>query len=323
MRRSLLVLAASLASPLVLAAQTPYPECNQPLIIASQQNINICNAAIDGAEIFHPVAGMLVSGGNPVLGSVRTFGGFPHFALTARVNATQLVTPDLNYDGVGGTVGKSDELFAPAPVIEAAVGVLPGFGPNGFLSLDLLGSAQLLPTKQVDGLSVDKDATKIGEIALGLGIGARVGVLRGGGPIPTVTVSAMKRSIPRITYGDVPGGDQYAFSVDLDATNIRAVAGYKLALFSVGAGVGYDKYSSDARITFQDQLLPAPITVRYDLDNSRTLAFLTAGLDLAVVSIGAEVGYQLGKDETYKTNFQGIDPTENRLFASGGIRFSF
>lgn len=170
---------------------------------------------------------------------------------------------------------------------------------------------------------MDKDATKIGEIALGLGYGARVGVIRGRGFIPSVTVSAMKRSIPRITYGDVAGGDQYAYSVDLDATNLRAVAGYRLALLNVGVGVGYDKYTSEAIITFEDQLLAAPITVRHDLENSRNLAFLTASLDMPVVKIGAELGYQLGKDETYKTDFQGIDPSANRLFGSAGIRFSF
>ena len=323
MRRSVMFLAAALAAPLSLTAQTPYSACNQPLITASQQNINICNAAIDGAEIFHPVAGILVSGGNPVLGSVGTLGGLPHFAITARGNATQLVTPDLDYDGTGTTVPRSDKLFAPAPVIEAAVGIIRGLGPSGFLSIDLLGSASLLPTSQIDGLSVDKDATKIGEIALGLGYGARVGVIRGRGFIPSVTVSAMKRSIPRITYGDVAGGDQYAYSVDLDATNLRAVAGYRLALLNVGVGVGYDKYTSEAIITFEDQLLAAPITVRHDLENSRNLAFLTASLDLPVVKIGAELGYQLGKDETYKTDFQGIDPSANRLFGSAGIRFSF
>ena len=135
-----------------VSAQTPYPQCSasgsSPL---HRQDINVCNAAVDGAEIFHPVAGLLVSGGNPVLGSIGTLGGFGHFALTARVNATELKTPDLNYDGSGGTtVAQGDKIFAPAPLVEAAVGVFKGVGPSGFSAIDLLGSAQLLPTNQVE-----------------------------------------------------------------------------------------------------------------------------------------------------------------------------
>lgn len=326
MRHHAVLLAATLAVlPAVGQAQTPYPECNQPLIIASQDNINVCNAALDGAEVFHPVAGLLVSGGNPVLGGVGTLGGFPHFAFTARVNGTKLQTPDLNYDGsTGTTVGKDTDIFAPAPLVEAALGIFKGVGPSGLLAVDVLGSAQLLPTNQIDNLTVDKSARNIGSVALGLGYGVRVGVFKGKAIIPSVTVAVMHRDIPRITFGDVAGGDQYSFSTDLHATNLRAVAGYKLALLSVGAGLGWDKYTSKARIAFENQAVPGTtLNVARDLDNTRTMAFLTAGLNLAVVNIGAEIGYQFGKDQNLKTTFDGNNPADNRLFAGGGIRFTF
>jgi hypothetical protein len=325
MRRPLTVLVALVAAPVALSAQsTPYPECNQAAIVLDQQNINVCNAAVDGAQVFHPVAGLLVSGGNPVLGSVSGLGGFGHFSLTARVNATRLRTPDLNYDGSGGTtVAQADQLIAPAPLVEAAIGVFKGV--NGFLSIDALGSAQLIPTNAVDNLSVDKDARKIGDIALGLGYGVRIGALPGRAIIPSVVVSVMRRDIPRITYGDVStGGDNYSYSLDLHATNLRAVAGYKLALFNVGAGLGWDKYTGDARVSFEDQAIPGTtLRVKTDLDNTRTMAFLTAGLDLPVVRIGAELGYQFGKDQNLKTTFSGNDPSKSRLFAGGGLALSF
>jgi hypothetical protein len=323
MRRSLVVLAAFAAAPAVLLAQQAYPECNQALIIVSQQNVNVCNAAVDGAQLFHPVAGLLVSGGNPVLGSVSGLGGFGHFSFTARVNATRLRTPDLNYDGSGGTtVGQADKLIAPAPLVEAAIGIFKGV--NGFLSIDALGSAQLIPVNVVDNLSVDKNARKIGDIALGLGYGARVGVLPGRAIIPSVVVSVMRRDIPRITYGNTSGGDNYSYGIDLHATNLRAVAGYHLSMFNVGAGLGWDKYTGNARISFEDQAVPGTVlSVKTDLDNSRTMAFLTAALDLAVVKIGAEAGYQFGKDQKLKTTFSGNDPSKSRLFAGGGVTFAF
>lgn len=324
MRRTLILSTLLLAAPSLATAQSAYSECSDPRIGLSQQNINLCNAGVDASNIFHPVAGLLISGGNPVLGSIKTLGGFPHLSLTARVNATKISTPDLSYDGTGTNVSEDENIFAPAPLVEGALGILKGFGPTGIFSLDLLASAQLLPTDQIDGVSVDKDARKIGDIALGLGIGARVGVLNGKGPIPTVTVSGMVRSIPKITVGDVAGGDQSQFGVDLKATNLRAIAGYKLTVLVVGLGLGYDKYTGDADILIEDQaIIGPPIAVKVDLDNSRTMAFLTGALDFPVVKIGVEIGYQFGKDDNLRTTFEGSDPTDKRLFAGAGLRFSF
>jgi hypothetical protein len=326
MRRSTVVLTLLLSCAFAsVSAQTPYPQCSafgSPPFTSN--DVNVCNAAVDGARVFHPVAGLLVSGGNPVLGGIGTLGGFGHFALTARVNATELKTPDLNYTGAGTTVAQGDKIFAPAPLVEAAVGVFGGVGPSGLLAIDLLGSAQLLPTTQVSGLSVDKNARKIGSIALGLGYGARVGVLKGRAIIPSVTVSAMRRSIPKLTFGDVAGGDQYSFSTNLNATNLRAVAGYRIALLAVGAGLGWDKYTGNVDATFAPSGGGASQSAQtIELDNSRTMAFLTAALDLPIVKIGAEIGYQLGKDQNLKTTFTGNDPSKSRLFAGGGLRFTF
>lgn len=322
MRGLSLVLVALLVAPSAASAQTPYAECDKPLIILDQQNVNICNAAVDGADIFHPVAGLLISGGNPVLGSFKSLGGLGHFSITARVNATRVRSPDLDFDGSTTNVPQADKIIAPAPLVEAALGIFKGM--NGLLSIDLLGSAQLIPADKIDNFSVDKGARKIGDIALGLGYGARIGVLPGHSIIPSVVVSVTRRDIPRLTYGNTSGGDTYSFGVDLHATNLRAMAGYDLGIFNLGAGLGWDKYTGDARITFENQNVPGTtITVNTDLENTRTMAFLNAALDFSFVKIGAEAGYQFGKDKNYKTTFAGNDPTDNRLFAGGGLTFSF
>ncbi len=321
MRRPFVVVAALALAPALVSAQAPYAECNQPLIIVDQQNVNICNAAVDGANLFHPVAGLLVSGGNPVLGSFKGLGGLGHFSLTARVNATRVRSPDLGYDGTGTTVPQADKVIAPAPLVEAGLGIYRGM--NGLLSIDLLGSAQLIPADKIDNFSVDKDARKIGDVALGLGYGARIGVLAGKAIVPSVVVSVMRRDIPRITYGNTTGGDNYSFGIDLHTTNLRAMAGYDLGLFNVGAGLGWDKYTGDARITFENQNVPGTISVKTDLDNSRTLVFANAGLDFGVGRLTAEAGYQLGKDHSLRTTFTGNDPGDSRLFGGAGLTFSF
>ena len=279
----------------------------------------ICDAAVDGTRTFHPVAGLLVSGGNPVIGTANTLGGLGHFSVTARANAADVVLPDPEYDGSTGTVPSSEELYAPVPVLEGAAGIYEGL-PSGLLSIDVLASAQLVPTDVVDGLSVDPDARHIGDVALGIGYGVRVGLLRDDGPLPAVSVSAMRRHVPRLAYGDLGTGDRFRYSVDLEATNLRLVASKQLAAFQLAAGIGWDRYTGEAEIQLRDG---PDALIGLDLEESRTMAFINAGLDLAAVSLVGEAGYQGGRDEELSTDFEDYDTTDGKFFAGLGLRLSF
>ena len=279
----------------------------------------VCEAALDGTRAFHPVAGLLVSGGNPVLGTAGTLGGLRRFSITARANAADVVLPDPEYDGAAGDVPSSEELYAPVPVLEGAAGVYEGL-PSGLLSIDLLASAQLLPTDQVDDLAVDAEARRIGDVALGLGYGVRVGLLRDDGPLPAVSLSAMRRHLPRLAYRDLDGGDEFRYGVDLQATNLRLVASKQLAAFQLAAGLGWDRYTGDADV----QLRERPDTpIEVELKESRTLAFVNVGVDLAAVSIVGEAGYQGGRDQELSTDFEDYDTTSGKFFAGLGLRLGF
>jgi hypothetical protein len=279
----------------------------------------VCDAAVDATRAFHPVAGLLVSGGNPVIGTANTLGGLGHFSVTARANAADVVLPDPEYDGSAGEVPSRDELYAPVPLLEGAAGIYEGL-PSGLLSIDLLASAQLLPTDQVEGLSVDPDARHIGDVALGFGYGVRIGVLRDEGPLPAVSVSAMRRHIPTLAYGDLEDGDEFRYGVDLKATNLRLVASKQLAALQLAAGVGWDRYTGDASIQLQDH----PGTrAALDLKESRTLAFINAGLDLAAVSLVGEAGYQSGREQELSTEFEDYDTTDGKFFLGFGLRVGF
>jgi len=283
----------------------------------------VCSAAIDGTRALHPIAGLLVSGGNPVLGTANTLGGLGRFSVTARANAAHVVLPDVNYDGSTTTVPASDESFAPTPLVEVAAGIYGGM-PSGLLAIDFLGSAQLLPTDQIDHLTVESGARRIGDVALGLGYGVRVGVLRENGPLPAIAVSIMRRDLPRLAYGDLADGDQYNYAVNLHATNLRVVASKQLAIFDVAVGLGWDKYTGDASVQFRD-----PVTslvqpkIPFDLNQSRALAFLDGGVNLSVVTLLGEVGYQGSKDQKLSTDFEDFDTTKGKFFASFGLRVGF
>lgn len=325
MRKFALVSLAFIASTSPLRAQShTAPSQNSECTAYNGQAGNVCNAAVDGTRIFHPVAGLLVSGGNPVIGTAASLGGFPHFAITARVNAVKVQLPDLNYDGTSNTVPLDKEIVAPAPLVEAGLGIWKGMS-GGLLSIDALGSAQLLPTTQIDNLTVDPDARKIGSIALGLGYGARIGILKGSFPIPAVSVSVMKRTIPQIQYGDLADPNQdYQYAVDLQATNLRLIASTRVVFINLAAGFGWDKYVGDATIAFRDPLtnIPQP-PINIKMDQTRTMLFANAMLDFPVVKIAGEIGYQGGKDQNLSTDFQGFDEAKGRLFGGVGIRIGF
>ncbi len=306
--------AVALAAPLL--AQTS--ECSA----YSGNSEKVCAAAVDGTRAFHPILGMLVSGGNPTIGSAATLGGVGHASLTLRANASNVVLPDLDYTGSSSTV-PGEEALVPAPMVEGALGIYRGMS-GGLFAVDLLGSALLLPTEQMSNFSVDADSRRVGNIAIGLGYGARVGLMRGTGPLPHISVSAMRRDVPTIIYGDVAGGNTYGYSMNLHGTNLRLIASKQVAVLDLAGGLGWDKYTGNAIIQFRD-----PITstlqpnVPVNLNNSRVLGFVDAGLSLSMVRLTGEVGYQGGKDQNLSTDFENLDTTQGKFFAGLGLRVSF
>jgi hypothetical protein len=313
MRRVVVLAAVSLVPSL----QAQNPECSIYALVQEQAG-RVCNAAVDGARAFHPIVGLLTSGGNPVLGRAGSLGGLGRFAITARVNATHVVLPDLSYDGSTGVVGKDDELFFPSPLVEGALGLVGG---RGIVGLDLLASAQLLPTGIVDGLEVDPGATNIGSVALGFGFGARVSLFENAGPLPGVSVSLMRRSIPRVSYGDLAAGDDYAYAADVQAWNLRLLAGRQVSLLALSVGLGHDWYDGEASARFREPVTGIVVPIDLELNTSRTMAFADAGLDFRHVRIVAEAGYQFGKDQNITTVFQDFDPASGRFFAAAGLQF--
>src|SRR5437773_3409650 len=165
MRRLGVIVLALASAVRGLSAQEPQCQNVNPQAQAA------CNTMVDATKAFHPLAGMIVSGGNPVLGTAGTLGGFGHVSATLRVNAIKASLPNPD-SAARNPVPSSFNGYLPAPVIDAAVGLHGGQG-GGLLSIDGLASAVLLPASRVRGMSVDPGAPKVGDVALGLGYGAR------------------------------------------------------------------------------------------------------------------------------------------------------
>ncbi len=312
----LVLLLAGTASPL-------FAQNSECAAFSTTQNARqSCDAAVDLTRAYHPVAGLLISGGNAVLGAGSSMGGLGKFAITLRANAAHVVIPELAVDA-GNNVAQHDRVLAPAPLLEAAVGLFPGLA-GGVLSVDALAAAQLVPNeKLVSDIRVDPGAPRIGPVSLGIGFGARVGILGERGALPGISVSIMRRSVPEIGFGNLAAGDELAADVKLRATNLRLVATRRIAVLTVSAGAGWSRYTGSAVASFVDPATSQPRTIAVDLDQSRTLVFADAGLDLKVLKIVGEIGHQSGKDQQLITTFQGFDDTRGTTFYSAAIRFGF
>src|SRR5256886_16032429 len=110
------------------------PQCNN---IAFPGATEACNTAVDAVRAFYPLAGMIVTGGNPVLGSGGTLGGVGDLMLTPRGNGIKAALPDPTA-AHQSPVPTSFNGGGPAPVGEGALGLFQGMG-GGLLAGDVLG----------------------------------------------------------------------------------------------------------------------------------------------------------------------------------------
>ncbi|HLM67629.1 MAG TPA: hypothetical protein VK358_08890, partial [Longimicrobium sp.] len=298
--------------------------------------------AVDAAQ---PQLGILLAGGNPTLGTASTggvrLGLIPRVSLTARVNVVAARLPDIRE--VEG--GEADQFRVPAPAVGAnlSVGLTQGFSVapmiGGFGAIDLLGSVSVLP------LSLLED---FGDNAFSWGAGARVGLIRESFVTPGVSVSLMYRDLGEVSFGKVCEGtetasplaptdpNRRACTADGDFGEIgfgltnwsgRAAISKRLLGLGLTAGVGYDKFDTDADFAFSTPVVAGAREIyRFSdvaVDNDRWSAFLDASFTVLVASLVAEVGWMQGADPIQ--GFPGtsdFDAGEGTWFGSLGARLS-
>jgi hypothetical protein len=272
------------------------------------------NAALEGAcreaalvaQGAHAAAGLLASGGAPVPGAASTigrrFGGTPRIAVSLRGGTAHFSLPDVGDATPAG--GESHFGFGTHAVV--AAGLLDGFSPRptvgGVLSLDVFAGA--------GALFLPGDAGFDGS-AITWGGGVNVGLLRESFTLPGVTLSLAYRGIGELELGDRSGGDALEVSVDPSVTSLRGLIGKDLLALGVLAGVGWDRYASDALV-----VVPGPASASGDLDSGRLLLFGGVSVNLLLVQFSAEGGWAGGLDDLSGRPSSGYDPGDASLFLS-------
>lgn len=246
-----------------------------PSAEAQQVSERRVRAAIDDAA---RGLGQAVAGGSPLSGPSAATGGLGHFAVGASGTITFMEIEDPTREE--GTV----DFALPTGTVTAAIGItggadLPG-GAGGIGAIDLIGKAGPVVARE-----------DIEETQLLYGVGARVGILREGAALPSLSVSAYRTWVDDLAWGD-PEGEEVSFAGDVAAWSLRADVSKKLLLVTPYAGVGFDRteIAADYRIPPSRASDGEEIAGSIDVSSTHHKAYAGLEMALALLTASVEVG---------------------------------
>jgi hypothetical protein len=318
-------------------AQGISPQCPSGTTVAGipdrqRATQDACQQAIDLFKFMVPQLGIAMAGGNATLGVGGTLGGLGHFSVGIRGNVLQGSVPQVDRatptTSINGAVQRTNyptkDQFLGLPAVDASVGIFKGIplGLTNVGGVDLLLSASYIPNYDAGQVKVETDNP------LKIGYGVRIGALQESLLLPGVSVTYLKRDLPKTTItGTMSGASVTVRDLDVQTSAWRIVASKSLILFTVAAGVGKDNY--DASTVVQGTVSPpiSPISqtsdaIKMDQDLTRTNYFADLGFNFLLAKILAEIGTVSGGTiQTY--NKFDTAPDKSRLYGSLGLRLSF
>jgi hypothetical protein len=315
MRRLVVATIALAALTAPAAAQTTTTGCAPATSVA-------CNSLSDVFSTLSSQLGGAVTGGSHTLGLGTTLGGFPHFAVAARVNAVFSRLPDPKNTSVAGAGTEAAKLAANGelialPTIDAAVGVFEGFklGVTKVGGVDLLASATYVPNLDISSLKVSPSAQ------YQLGYGVRIGLLEQSLIVPGVAISILKRDLPSMDVAVKTKDANLALTnYKVGSTSWRIAAQKNLLMLQAAVGYGQETYDASARLGGTVGALGS-INATSKLTEKQNTLYGSLGLTLLLVKVVAEVGQTSGGDLNLLNPFDS-NLTKKRYFASLGARFS-
>lgn len=296
---------------------------------------DVCRKANDLFRFLVPQVGVAVAGGNPVPGEGGTMGGFGKRAISLRVIGVEGQLPrntvPLNLTGaaVSSDFGAKRTLV-PLPAADAAIGLTSGipFGLTNIGGVDLLLGATVLPKVSEGAFQLDPKGS--GGVALSYGV--RVGALQESSLVPGLSVSYMRRKLPKVDLGYTPGNDTLRVAnTSVRASSIRIVASKRFPLLGFAAGVGRDviEGSSEINAVVNESVSGTPqratITLPLLAEKvTRNTAFVNMSVSILITRLVAEVGWSAKGDARPTLNtFGGRQANEGYRYASLGLTTRF
>lgn len=294
-----------------------------------------CQKSIDLFNYLAPQLGTLLAGGGAELGRGGTLGGLGHVAFGVRANIVgggripDFSRISLSLTGATPTNFSMRAQTLALPTADLGVGLFAGV-PVGLTrvgGVDLLLSGGYVPSFTAGAVRVDRTGH-----ALQIGYGVRLGLLERSRFVPGVAVTYLRRELPTtsILATTNDGGTIGVYGARVRTNSWRLAADQRLSILGFDAGVGQDRYDSQATI---DGSLAIANLAGFSVgavDFSQMLAQrltrtnIYGGLSVpagGVAQLRAEVGRASGGGTvpTYNS-FSGRTPTDAYTYVSLGVR---
>ncbi|NIR43154.1 MAG: hypothetical protein GWN99_04375 [Gemmatimonadetes bacterium] len=303
---------------LLLALAATSPLAAQPAV-----DPNLEEDVVTGIGLLNSELGLLLAGGNPVLGTASPLGTkfrwMPRFNIGGRIGFGWVDVPDIISYPADPTapVGRID-VNAVLPQLDISVGVFDGFDLGstlgGFGALEVLGSLGSVVLSADDGFQND---------ATGAGLGVRAGLLRESFTFPGVSISASYKWFGRVQLGSVERGSDAQYGFDMAAWSVRAGISKSFVAIGLALTLAYDHFETDydwGLAGAPGELVPVvPEGSPVNLDGESWSAFVDVSYIVLFFNIVGEVGWQ---EEVRRTNSRGDELTAGGLLGALGIRFT-
>jgi hypothetical protein len=325
-----LVVAVSLAAA-PLYAQGLDPQCAPGATAIHPNTItsDACQKAVDLFQYMAPQLGISLAGGNPVLGQGGTVGGLGHFRVDLRANGLLGSLPKVqdagvSYNGAQQSNYVTTNQVMGLPSVNAELGLFGGL-PLGITKVggvDALLTGTIVPNVNASNVNLQATAGN-----LKVGYGARIGLLQETILVPGISATWMKRDLPSIDIA-TSVSDPSGSSSDLQVRNLsqkttawRVMASKSLILFGITAGMGQDKYDSQAAVTANVNYNGVGTTRTVNMKQSltRTNYFADLTVNLLLFKVVGEVGQVSGGTVGTYNRFD-VPADKSRLYGSVGIR---
>ena len=331
---SLLAAAALLAAP--LAARAQGGALNSRCASSFFYLQDACQKGVDIFNLLAPQLGASLAGGNAVLGQSGALGGLGHFTIGVRGNVLQGTIPKtagvaLSTSGAQRTNFTTEDQILGLPTAEASIGLFKGLpvGVTNVGGLDAIVSASYIPDLEIDDVTV---STTGGSVKLGYG--ARLGILQETSMVPGVSITYLRRDLPRTSVFARAGADTISVSdIQAKSSAWRVVAGKRFFFFGLTAGAGQDTYDGHATAgAVLNRTIPGLGSARVAAANvaeadqklTRTNYFGDVTIFLPFARLVGEVGRVSGGDVPLPYNsFGGKTGAETYTYYSAGLRIQF
>lgn len=243
----------------------------------------------------------------------RRVGSVPRFGFALAANGTAMGMPRVSARSVTGLAEEVDPTVIGLRAVMSA-GLLDGFqlGPGfgGIFSADLVGSYSRLWMPEGEGF---------GGPSSGVGLGARVGILRESFTMPGLSVSVARRWHETVRTGDVSEGNPGEVETDIEVTSLRAMLGKNWFVVGLMAGAGWDRYEGEATVSAAGGLDEGG-AVAGRLASERTVYFASAWYNFLISQLSLEVGVADGVNDPFDDRSGEYDPSRRSWFASLAVK---